>query len=452
MRFGKKKNGQKENSSAAAASPGTALSAAELPEENTDAGVKYSVMHDVSTFRTALFGYDKRAVKAYLQTLVQGQADKETSMNHIIDELRTRNRSLSEDNELSIRKYNQLVKDWDALSEEAKQVPVLKEQAETLARDADASRREYEALRAEYDGLTAQEAALRGEYDELSAREEALRGEYDELSAREEALREENESLRRDAEESRAQETRAEEAEAADGKAGTDGAEPFFVWHGEEEKQEKPAENPQNLRFTELLGREHAASRQLEEAVREKDTEIRTLREELSSLRTELGLVQSRFDSVRMKADSDAREKDSAIDFLRSRVSLFSKKARDYEDSISADEMKRLRALLEEARGQMTALAAEQKLSDDRIRMLTEKNENLREENSMLSVAAEQMTAAAKQDKSYISMLEREMKEMYEDKLGMLRKLSELRRKEEMSEEQAKREEGDEKESMVFVS
>ncbi|WP_130836149.1 hypothetical protein [Lachnoclostridium sp. Marseille-P6806] len=411
MRFGKKKNRQEENISAATASPGTALPAAELSRENADAGVKYSVMHDVSSFRTALFGYDKRAVKAYLQTLVQGQADKEASLNHIIDELRTRNRSLSEDNELSIRKYNQLVKDWDELSEEAKQVPGLKEQAE-------AARREYEALR------------------------------------------EENESLRRSAEESAAQSTASKEAGAALREARTDGAEPFFVWHGEEEKQEqekrereKPAENPQNLRFTELLEREHAASRQLEEAVREKDTEIRTLQEELFSLRTELGLVQSRFDSVRMKADSEAREKDSAIEFLRSRVSLFSKKARDYEDAMSADEMKKLRALLEEARGQMTALAAEQKLSDDRIRVLTEKNENLREENSMLSVAAEQMTAASKQDKSYISMLEREMKEMYEDKLGMIRKLSELRRKEEeTSAGQAKREAGDEKESMVFVS
>ena len=78
-------------------------------EEEREFYRQHTTLYDLASLKTAFNGYDKKAVRDYLQKIVNEQEEQESSMTKIINDLRAQIAGLKKDKEESVQKYNRLL-------------------------------------------------------------------------------------------------------------------------------------------------------------------------------------------------------------------------------------------------------------------------------------------------------------------------------------------------------
>lgn len=109
-------------------------------KEERDFYRMHTTMYDLASLKTAFKGYDKQAVREYVQKILNEQDEQEVSMTKIINDLRAQISSLKRDKEESVQKYNRLLMsklgggDNSGSSADSEAAAQLKKESEELQR------------------------------------------------------------------------------------------------------------------------------------------------------------------------------------------------------------------------------------------------------------------------------------------------------------------------------
>lgn len=329
----------------------------------------HTAMYDLASLKTAFNGYDKKAVRDYLQKVMNDQDEQEASMNKIIDDLRAQIVSLKKDKEESVQKYNRLlmakIGGADPTTTTNDEVSRLKRESEELQRKV---------------------LVLSGTLSTMKDNSAKDADHISELEAEVKSLREKNDQL----ESSDIQNTTIEDARK------------LFETQIQTLKDTKEKLQAEIEQLTQKNAASEAARKKAEEA-------LQLLQPEFKKIRAQLDETTAALNKTREESEQKVAE-------LNARISDLTKKNSELEELAAlAKDMKE--ALVRSAASEKAALQARKAL-EGKANTLGLQKEALQKENEQLRGSMEKLQSAMEESKSYAKKLEEQINNIYAEQLG----------------------------------
>ncbi|SEA12416.1 hypothetical protein SAMN02745687_01846 [Lachnospiraceae bacterium NK3A20] len=338
-------------------------------EEEREFYRQHTALYDLASLKTAFNGYDKKAVRDYLQKIVNEQEEQESSMTKIIDELRAQIAGLKKDKEESVQKYNRLllakIGGSDPTSTSDDEVGRLKRESEELQKKI---------------------LVLSGKLSTMKDNSARDAERIAQLEAETQSLREKSAQL----ENNDLQNTTLEDARK--------------LFEGQirtlkETKEKLQAE-------IERLSQENAAS---EEARKKAEETLSLLQPEYKKTREQLDEATAALNRTRQESEQKAAE-------LNSRISDLTKKNTELEELAGlAEDLKA--ALVRSSASEKAALQARKAL-EGKASTLGIQKEALMKENEQLRGSMASLQSAMEESKSYAKKLEDQINSIYSEQLN----------------------------------